>query len=69
MASDTFDPLDWLQRFKAVGGWYVAQDEEVHAGWKLLGNPNDEAARATWREIEHSEDRRSAVRAAIDSPI
>lgn len=67
MACETFNAVDWLRRLKAVGGWYALREGEVYAGWHVSADPNDEAARETWREIEGNEDRRAAIRAAIMS--
>ena len=65
MTCDPFDPLDWLRRFEAAGGWYVVQDDKVWTGWKAFGEPQEEQAREVWRELVGREDRREMVRAIL----
>ena len=63
MTEQPFNAADWLRRFGSAGGWYVVQGDKVHAGWEM--SDNSMAARAIWREIEHSEERRAAIRATV----
>lgn len=65
MACDPFDPADWLEHFKSVGGWYAAQSDRVHAGWRIDDWEEAQTAREIWREIERDEERRVAIRAVI----
>ena len=61
-----FDPAAWLDRFTAVGGWYLrTPDGETHAGWRVDDFDQALAARAVWREIEDRPERRGAVRDLI----
>jgi hypothetical protein len=68
-ASLSFDPADWLHRFSAAGGWYAAQGGEVLTGWRLDDFDQARAVREIWRELEHDEDRRAAVRAIVAKPV
>jgi hypothetical protein len=67
MACDPFDPADWLERFKSAGGWYAAQGDRVHAGWRIDDWEEAQTAREIWREIERHGERRAAIRAVISA--
>lgn len=63
----TFDPADWLSRFKDVGGWWiVTAGGKVTLGWMLDGftEAQNEAARARWGELSIS-DRKATVTAHV----
>lgn len=63
-----FDPVDWLDRFKAVGGyWFVTPDERMTIGWLLEGYTIEQTqqARTIWRELGPAAELLPAIRAHL----
>lgn len=59
------DPSDWLDRFKAAGGCYVATpDGEVVLGYAIDG-PTVEQASTLMRRLRIDAEANEAVKAAI----
>ena len=59
-----FNPTDWLQRFRAVGGWWIpAEDGKPFIGWKIEGytSEQNDLARAIWHEVDHDPTKCKAV--------
>ncbi|MBV9842414.1 MAG: hypothetical protein JOY99_12945 [Sphingomonadaceae bacterium] len=65
--SAVFDASEWLDRFTAAGGWFVAApDGRICTGWTIDGRiALAIACRDIWREIADDEERRAAVRSII----
>ena len=61
-----FDAAAWLTAFRAADGYWIINDGLSHFGWYLEGQ--EEQARELWREVEHSPERRAAVRAVLSAP-
>lgn len=63
-----FDPVDWLNRFQAVGGyWLVTPDERMTIGWMLDGYTIEQTqqARTIWRELGPGAELLPAIRAHL----
>ncbi|WP_288804542.1 hypothetical protein [uncultured Novosphingobium sp.] len=68
VVNGVFDPVDWLDRFKAVGGfWFVTPDKRLTIGWLLEGFTMEQTEQACtiWRELGPDAVRLAAIHAHL----
>lgn len=68
VVNPVFDPVDWLDRFNAVGGyWIVTPDGRMTLGWMLDGYTIDQTQQACtiWNELRQDAQRLATIRAHL----
>ncbi len=66
-----FDPADWIERFKAVGGGFMDTSDTLHFCWVIAGKPlcDNITARMLYKEVMGDPVKLAAVRDHIGNMV